>query len=149
MMSQLIDYVTEEVWRQGHDVTKPDGLFRVSWMLEAWTTAMSWSGKITVERIRETGVKVEQIKNLDGFRKCAVFVGGEEKVYHSEIVHRLEVLVKGHRKPLKFYREFEEIHPFVDGNGRTGKILLNYLNGTLENPVFPPNDFWGYPIRNP
>lgn len=35
------------------------------------------------------------------------------------------------------------------GNGRTGKILLNWLNGTLLNPIFPPADFWGRPIQNP
>jgi hypothetical protein len=45
-----------------------------------------------------------------------------------------------------FYFEYEEIHPFRDGNGRTGKILFNYLKGTLDNPQMPPN-FWG--ISNP
>jgi hypothetical protein len=40
-----------------------------------------------------------------------------------------------------FYFEYEEIHPFQDGNGRTGKILYNYLKGTLDNPQLPPN-FW-------
>jgi fido (protein-threonine AMPylation protein) len=41
-----------------------------------------------------------------------------------------------------FYFEFEQIHPFKDGNGRTGKILYNYLCGTLDDPIMPPN-FWG------
>lgn len=145
----IIEYITEEVSRQGHDVTKPDGLIRVSWMLDAWVWAMDWVGKPAVARIEALGIAVEPIKNERGFRNRAVFVGGEKKCHFSEIVPRLQVLLGRHLKPLEFYREFEEIHGFIDGNGRTGKILLNYLNGTLSNPIFPPSDFWGRPIRNP
>lgn len=34
-----------------------------------------------------------------------------------------------------FHAMFENIHPFVDGNGRAGRILLNYL---LEQEGYPP-----------
>lgn len=40
-----------------------------------------------------------------------------------------------------FYFEYEQIHPFSDGNGRTGKILYNYLLDSMDDPVLPPNFF--------
>jgi len=38
----------------------------------------------------------------------------------------------------EFYFAFEEIHPWPDGNGRVGSILFNLLNGTISNPIHPP-----------
>lgn len=35
------------------------------------------------------------------------------------------------------------IHPFYDGNGRTGKILHNWLLGTLDDPVLVYDYFGG------
>ncbi|MFH1376936.1 MAG: Fic family protein [Candidatus Woesearchaeota archaeon] len=34
-----------------------------------------------------------------------------------------------------FHHKFEEIHPFADGNGRTGRILMNYI---LIKNSYPP-----------
>jgi Fic family protein len=49
--------------------------------------------------------------------------------YNSEInkpfIHRIA----------KFHVEFESIHPFIDGNGRIGRVLNNYL---LLKEGFPP-----------
>lgn len=44
------------------------------------------------------------------------------------------------------YFSFEHVHPFPDGNGRSGKIVYNWIRGTLDEPEFPPN-FWR--IDNP
>jgi fido (protein-threonine AMPylation protein) len=31
-------------------------------------------------------------------------------------------------EPAEWFRRYEEVHPFVDGNGRTGQVLLNWLD---------------------
>lgn len=33
-----------------------------------------------------------------------------------------------------FYAKFENIHPFSDGNGRTGRLLMNYLLILMNHP---------------
>lgn len=42
-----------------------------------------------------------------------------------------------------WYLAYEWVHPWPDGNGRTGKILHNWLGGTLDEPVLVPDYFGG------
>ena len=153
--SPVVAYVTKEVRRQGHDVTKPDGIKRVGWMLDAWRRAMQLHSAgmvISIECIELLGATIEQGINAGGFRKGNVRSGTTViNVAPDEIVPRLERLLRPmpSMSPLEFYREFELIHPFYDGNGRTGKILLNWRADTLVSPTFPPNDFWRHWIENP
>lgn len=163
--SPVIDYVVEEVQRQGHDTMADDGIMRVGWMLEAWANAMQLNEHSYVDRrvpdetnIEMTGATVEQLVNRSGYRRVDVWVGGRACPSPDRIPQLMADLCLTidwrndpvcSLSPLDFYRRLLEIHPFVDGNGRTGKIVLNWLNGTLANPIFPPNDFWGRPIRNP
>lgn len=148
----VIDYVTEEVERQGHNTRMLDGISRVGWMLNAWEYALERQTlDFTVDDICKMGRLIERGTNRNGFRRCDVWVGRQACPAFETIETSLTVLMErsGTMKPLDFYRAFEEIHPFGDGNGRTGKVLLNWLNGTLLDPIFPPSEFWGRPIRNP
>lgn len=148
----VIDYVREEVERQGHDTTKLDGIERVGWMLDAWSWALAQPLKeIDTPQVVEIGKRVEREKNRGGLRRCEVRVGYHSCPPANEVYSRLDRLfeIAPSMKPVEFYKEFELIHPFEDGNGRTGKILLNWKNGTLLNPVFPPADLFGTPILNP
>lgn len=148
----VIDYCAEEVQRQGHDVTKVDGIERVGWMLNAWTMMIhAKRDRINLTELVELGRTMEPSKNSYGLRRCNVTVGPYVMPHWQSVLGRLTVLL-AHQETyasFDFYREFLEIHPFEDGNGRVGKILLNWKNGSLQSPIFPPNDFWGASIVNP
>lgn len=57
------------------------------------------------------------------------------KWFHKEIKNEIYPPVLA----LKFYCKFEKIHPFLDGNGRVGRILLNAI---LDKFGYPPLVFF-------
>jgi hypothetical protein len=152
----VVEYITEEVRRQGHDVKALGGLERVGWMLDAWLYALRtpfWA--LSLDTVALLGSMVEPQKNLrstGSFRRCEMRVGSvlvptRVADVPSAIKRLLEL--EPHMTPLEFYEEFEFIHPFVDGNGRVGKVLMNWKAYTLLTPTFPPDDLWGESVVNP
>lgn len=126
---------------------------------------------LTKAFIKRIGSIVEPHENKNGFRTLWVQVGSDVKenpefidkdldtllyLYYEGVLKEYPNLGFGSPNfPLwdtekkqeltdidYFYYYYETIHPFFDGNGRSGKIIYNYLKGTLDNPVLPPN-FWG------
>lgn len=159
---KIIAYCAEEVRRQR------DTPVHVSHMLRAWEHAWTqWRGNgrpMSSELIREIGALVEPDHNSRGFRTYDVRVGNDVKMHWEAVPRAIEVLCQAWNEGLisgfvhksagavgpaeEFYYRFEaEIHPFGDGNGRTGKILFNMLRGTLDDPQWPPDFFGG--IENP
>ncbi len=148
----VIDYVAEEVTRQGHDIHSLDGIERVGWMLDAWSYALARAqAKPTMWDAVMLGQRVERVKNANGLRTGNVRVGSRMCPDWQAVPALLEELFKkvDTLTPLEFYLGYEEVHPFWDGNGRSGKVLFSWLAGKLLTPVFPPNDLFGGWIRNP
>jgi len=73
------------------------------------------------------------------FRNYNVRIGNCEGLDHKKIV---DALISWCKLPFKteehikiLHAEFEKIHPFEDGNGRTGRILMNWQRLKIGLPV--------------
>lgn len=139
-------FICQEVRNQGHDLNTEDGQQRVSWMHEAWAYAQeNCERPPTIEDMLEVARLIERVKNVFGLRRCEVRVGGRRCPPAVAVRFLVNLLwnVMHELEPIRFYEQFQYIHPFEDGNGRTGKVLLHWLNGKLDDPEMPPDLFGG------
>jgi hypothetical protein len=86
------------------------------------------------------------------FRECEVMIGGDlaPRAYSVPILMDQWITIHGDAKTEKEIKEahiaFEHIHPFVDFNGRVGRIIMNWqrMKNSLDILVIDHKDAFEY-----
>lgn len=76
-------------------------------------------------------------REVGKYRNVPVYIGGHEAIHCSEIPMRIRswsldmnktdgFMIKKESWAKRLHVEYEKIHPFIDGNGRTGRMFMNW-----------------------
>lgn len=81
------------------------------------------------------------VRDIGHFRKCGVTIAGRSVVDYRMVESSLRLwcasmnAVTTAEECKALHVEYEKIHPFIDGNGRTGRIFLNWARVKLNLPI--------------
>lgn len=106
---------------------------------------------LSLEYVKKIGIYINKnINDIDDSRKVQVFIRGSQYVPPAPayITSQLsELIYKGTKQKdedifnyiARFHINFERIHPFIDGNGRTERLLITkeLLNRGLAPVIIP------------
>lgn len=119
---------------------------------KAFDYVLGYEGEITKEFILELHKLVmlntlsrDLISQIGRYRTVQVFVGRSVPPKPQDVPDKMAGLLRWHSTNKKilhplvlasyFHTEFERVHPFVDGNGRVGRLLMNFILHKNKYPM--------------
>ena len=124
---------------------------------EAWDF-LAEQPELTAPAILETHKILMKNRNLDEsekgyFRRAPVWIGGHEGLNFLKIPEAIDSWLLDVETSLKIpgkdgenirldHIEYERIHGFIDGNGRTGRMFMNWQRGKVGLPLLIIHADW-------
>lgn len=129
------------------DIVETSNHFRcLDYVLDNYREPLTEKQVLTLHRILKEGTVSARAKEavIGGYKKYPNFVGTIETSRPENVQKDIRLLLSDYKKEktpknltliLDFHAKFERIHPFYDGNGRVGRLLL--LRECLRNDIVP------------
>jgi len=158
----MIDEMTEEFLRESNAIEGVYDDLSLSDAMDAWEYLIE-QDYIDVKVINKTHRILMRNQPLDPrmhgrYRRVAVYIGRSEAPlwpYVTQMMKHWMARTNGARPDWKaLHIEYEHIHPFVDGNGRTGRMFMNWTRmNRLGLPVLvikesEKRDYYGWFRKN-
>lgn len=152
MKTDVIDFLQHSNWIEG--VTDSDALDRAvkAWELMETVTVLTVGAILECHKILMQGCDLGMTPSWVGrFRTCNVRVGNHVAPPFDQVGRLMEQwlmnfsrvkttrigdkVFSSEAKIKKAHVAFEKIHPFQDGNGRVGRIIMNWQRMSEGLPV--------------
>ncbi len=119
---------------------------------KAFDYILNYKGDITKEFILKlhelvvlNTLRQDLMSQIGKYRKVQVFIGRSIPPKPQDVPDKMAGLLRWYSSNKKslhplvlashFHAEFEKIHPFVDGNGRVGRLLMNFIMHKSHLPM--------------